>query len=415
MHTIDVRAAGPTRATFTMFVAQAHSFTQQARLAITLAWVAGYTNILTVLACGTVTSHVSGTASNLGRDIAEGKWQLGLHALYLLLTFLVGAAASGFMTELGRRKAWESIYVLPMAFEALLLAAFAIGIELFEHAPAQPGSTLFWLTGIASAAMGLQNATITRISNGVVRTTHVTGVLTDLGLELVQFVWWLSDKHKDFPPGLTRQIIHSARAHPTGRRLALLVSIIGSFAFGAALGTLAYDLKPQWAMFPPVLFLAWIILQDLRLPIGEIEPSDLVGGEQGIDLPSALALYHLRRGESRGSKVHRLPNLLAWSERLPRSTRVVILDLAEVQSIDANAAMELRAVLALFASQGRRLVIAGLNPEQFKQLRRAGAGDRLEPSDVCPDLELAIARGINLLEELLSNTSTFTGTLSDSR
>ncbi len=54
-----------------MFVAQAQSFTQQARLAITLAWIAGYTNIITIMACGTVTSHASGTTSNLGRDVVE--------------------------------------------------------------------------------------------------------------------------------------------------------------------------------------------------------------------------------------------------------------------------------------------------------------------------------------------------------
>ena len=62
-----------------MLVSQAHSFVQQGRLAITLAWVAGYTNILTILTCGTVTSHISGTTSNLGRDVAERSW--GLRAL----------------------------------------------------------------------------------------------------------------------------------------------------------------------------------------------------------------------------------------------------------------------------------------------------------------------------------------------
>ena len=50
-----------------MLVSHAHSFRQQARLAVTLAWVAGYTNIVTLLACGTVTSHVSGTTSLLDR------------------------------------------------------------------------------------------------------------------------------------------------------------------------------------------------------------------------------------------------------------------------------------------------------------------------------------------------------------
>src|SRR5262245_46776043 len=115
-----------------MFVAQARSFRQQARLAVTLAWVAGYTNILTVITCGTVTSHVSGTASNLGRDIAEGSWPLARLSLFLLGTFLAGAMASGALIEVGRRRGWASIYSLPIAIESLLLAMFALGLEAYD-------------------------------------------------------------------------------------------------------------------------------------------------------------------------------------------------------------------------------------------------------------------------------------------
>jgi len=388
-----------------MFVAQAHSFTQQARLAITLAWVAGYTNIITVLAAGVVTSHVSGTTSNLGRDIAEGKWVLAGYAMYLLITFFIGAMVSGAATEFGRRRGWNSIYVLPMAIQAFLLGIFAFAIELIDPQAPRYGNTLFWMSGIASVAMGLQNATITRISSGVVRTTHVTGVLTDLGLETVQLLWWLGDKNRDYPPGTSRGLIRSVRHHPTGRRLALLASIVGSFAIGAALGTLMYQSLPEWAMFPPVLFLLWIIYQDVHVPIVEVEASDLIGKEAGLELPDAMAVFHLRKKKSQSDQVHRMPDLLAWADRLKASTQVVILDLGDVTQIDANSAMELRAVLNRFSAQGRRLVISGLTLQQFKQLREAGAGEKLEPADVCPDLELAIARGLNILEDWLTNSS----------
>src|SRR4051812_19006571 len=116
-----------------MFVSQAHSFRQQARLAVTLAWVGGYTNIVTVLTCNTVTSHASGTASNFGRELFTGAWGFAGFAFFLLATFFVGAAASGFCTELGRRRGWESIYVLPMVIESLLLAFFALLLEMHGH------------------------------------------------------------------------------------------------------------------------------------------------------------------------------------------------------------------------------------------------------------------------------------------
>lgn len=385
-----------------MFVAQAHSFTQQARLAITLAWVAGYTNILAILACDTVVSHASGTTSNLGRDIAEGRWSAAGFAIFLLITFLSGAMLSAVTTEWGRRRAWESIYIAPILFQAFMLAVFALGLEFIPRSTLDGSAgvsqwTRFAVIGTASAAMGLQNATITRISNGVVRTTHVTGVLTDLGLELVQLLWWVRDRARDIPPGSVRDLERGLHTHPTARRLALLVSIIGSFALGAGLGTLAFDHIPRWAMFPPVLFLLWIVYQDAVTPIAEIEPSIALGSAEELNLPVGLGVFHLNKDRARRGKIHRMPNLLAWIDRLPASTKVVVLDLDQVTQLDANAAMELRAALTRLAHQGRRMVIAGLNGEQYEQLRRAGAGELLDPMSVCPDLELAVARGMNLL------------------
>src|SRR4051812_33556781 len=375
-----------------MFVSQAHSFKQQALLAVTLAWVAGFTNIVAVLTCGTVISHASGTTSNFGHQIAVGDWRLAGYGACLIVTFFIGAAISGFCTELGRRRGWESIYVLPMIAETVLLAIFAIGIEINGHT--QGGITFLWMTAAASMAMGLQNATITRISNGVVRTTHVTGVLTDLGLETVQMLWWVRDRGRNVPPGTSLGLVHGAYTHPTARRLAILASIIFTFALGACLGTLVYQHFPRVVMFPPVAFLLWIVYQDVTRPIAEIEPSDIIAAN---DLPSAIAVFHLRKDKGRSRGSHRMPNLLAWSERLPETTRVVILDLGAVTEITSNVTMELRAVLSRFATQDRRLVIAGLSHQQFEQMRESGAADLFE-DDVCPDLGLAVATGLNLLD-----------------
>jgi uncharacterized membrane protein YoaK (UPF0700 family) len=387
-----------------MFVAQAHSFTQQARLAITLAWIAGYTNIISVLACGTVTSHASGTTSNFGRDIAEtargtpGASGLAAYALFLLATFVAGAMVSSFTTELGRRRGWESIYVLPMAIEALLLSIFGLGLELNDGTPMLAGPEHYWMTGVASAAMGLQNATITRISSGVVRTTHVTGVLTDLGLEAVQFAWWLCDRLRGTRRGTAAALSRSIRAHPSALRLLLLASIIGSFALGAGLGTLLYDFSPRFSMGPAVLFLIWIVYQDVVRPIAEIEASRQMSAETIRGLPEALVVFHLRRDRNRRGKVHRLPDLDAWADRLAPAARVVVLDLGEVAHLDANAMAVVRSLQSKLKSQGRRLVVAGISGPQYEELRHAGGGEFLDPLSVCPDLELAVARGLMMVE-----------------
>ncbi|HEX8524818.1 MAG TPA: DUF1275 family protein [Tepidisphaeraceae bacterium] len=381
-----------------MFVSQAHSFRQQARLAVTLAWIGGYTNIVTVLSCGTVTSHASGTTSTLAREVFTGAWGLAGFALFLLMTFFFGAAVSGFCTEMGRRRGWESIYVLPMMIEAALLAVFALRLEVHGQPLLHSQVNLWVMTGLASAAMGLQNATITRISSGTVRTTHVTGVLTDLGHESVQFLWWLWDRRRDVPPGSARALLYSVYTHPTARRLLLLASILGTFALGAGLGTVAFEKMPRFCMFPPVAFLGWIVYQDIIRPIAEIEPAKLVGGPGDLALPESVAVFHLRKDHDREGRVHRMPNLLAWSDRLPRAARVVILDLGEVTQLDANAALELTAVVNRFEVQGRQLIIAGVNREQFHQINASGA-NTLQIENVCADLELAVAKGINLVEQ----------------
>ncbi len=379
-----------------MFVGQAHSFRQQSRLAITLATVAGYTNIITLLTCHTVTSHMSGITSSLGRDLATGSWGMAAFGLFLLATFFVGAGISGFCTEFGHRRGWQSIYVLPMIVEVMLLASFALLLE-FAGRPAESWNLpLFAMTGLAAMAMGLQNATITRISGGVIRTTHVTGVLTDFGQETMQLLFWLRDRRRNVPPGPARALIHSVFTHPPARHVALLASILAAFALGAGMGTVIYEHVPRLAMFLPVAFLIWIVYQDLVVPIAEIEPFSLVGAGSSFDLPSALAVFHLRKDHDRKGRVHRMPNLLEWSERLPPAIRVIVLDLGEVTQLNANAVLELRALLAHFKEQGRQLIVAGMNA-QFREMQLSSEQELLPLENICLDLELAIARGLNLL------------------
>jgi uncharacterized membrane protein YoaK (UPF0700 family) len=380
-----------------MFLAQAHSFTQQARLAITLAWVAGCTNIISVLALGTVTSHVTGVTSQLGLDVATGQWSKALFLAVVLLSFFLGASLSGTCTELGRRRGWPSIYVLPIMLQTFALATFAFGLELYgSSVSANPGA-VYWLTTVAAAAMGLQNATITRISSGVVRTTHVTGVVTDLGLELVQFLLWLWDRRQDAGPDRMRAVLHSVRHHPTPKRLALLASIFGSFALGAAFGAVMYGSYPRWAMFAPVLLLLWIIRADVKEPIAELELSDLVSADSGLDLPEIMSIYHLRRKD--GKKATQLPDLMSWTDRLPATVKVVVLDLGLDARFDEQALLELRAAIHRMRLTGRRLILGGISNEMLPRLR-AVMGRDIGPDDFCQDFDIAVAHAMNVAEAM---------------
>lgn len=379
-----------------MFISKAHTFKQQARLAITLAWVAGYTNVITLITLGATTSHVTGSTSNLGRDIVEGKAALALYAGFLIGAFLVGAVLSGLLTELAHRAGRRSIYVLPMAVEALLLAAFAFCLEWVPESVLHEGPARWGVTALACLAMGLQNATITRISAGVVRTTHMTGVVTDLGIEIARFSLWSLDARANAASRSLRGAARRVADEPSARRVALLASLVGSFAFGAALGTLIHELNAQVCMFPPVLFLLWIIYQDVRQPIAELEPSRLESAGAGLGLPPELLVVHLRRDVKRREDIHRLPDLSGWVDGLPAHVRVIVLELGEVRQIDADSALELRTALEHARATGRTLILSGLDAAQFRQLRAAVPGRLLDPVNVCADFELALARGVLL-------------------
>jgi uncharacterized membrane protein YoaK (UPF0700 family) len=363
-----------------MFHNQAHSFQQQARLAISLTWIAGYTNALTILTCGQVTSHLTGIVSELGVEVAEQRWTTASYLLGLLGAFLAGAFTSGALLEFGRIRLLQSIYVLPMLLEALLLAAFALLVDWQATAQLTAADARIWLTFVPAFAMGLQNATITRISGGVVRTTHVTGVVTDLGLELSKLAF--------ASLGHGRRLLPQ-RANQSLWRSLLLGSILGSFALGAGLGTLAFDHVQAWSMVPAVLFLAFLTLQDLLKPIAAVELR-----ARPHDGAPIVAIYHAEPPAS--GRRFRLPDLATWAAGLDEHVRVVVLDLANLGAMGERSALELRALMLHLREEGRALVLAGVGQPQLAALHHAAVLLDFDADDLCQDLPTAARRAESL-------------------
>jgi uncharacterized membrane protein YoaK (UPF0700 family) len=231
----------------------------QVRLAVMLAWVGGFTNVVGVMACGEVISHVTGGTTRIvmGADLATPE-VVGISA-WILAWFASGAVASGLLTGVAHARGWQAVHARPMAVEAVALAVLATVVELHDPADGSPMEGTMLLVGTAAGAfaMGLQNATITRISGGVVRTTHLTGVVTDLGLELSRLVVPAPGPAPD--PSLPWSVRH--------QRLLVLAAILASFVAGAAVAAPLYLWSDGRSMIVPALFVAWIILQDARRPI----------------------------------------------------------------------------------------------------------------------------------------------------
>lgn len=150
-------------------------------LGYVLAFVAGAVNAGGFLAIGQYTSHMTGIVSGMADHLALGEVRLALAALVAWLAFVSGAATTAILVNLARRRHLRSQFALSLLVEAALLLLFGVaGAYLAEMRELLAPATVLLLCFI----MGLQNAIITKVSSAVIRTTHVTGMSTDLGIEL---------------------------------------------------------------------------------------------------------------------------------------------------------------------------------------------------------------------------------------
>lgn len=158
---------------------EARTFNTDSRLACTLAAVAGALNTAAFKSVGFFAANMTGNISALSDHMATIDLSAGLFFLGIVFLFIAGSAFSTLIISAGRRRGISSIYAVNIAIEGLAL--MALGVVESAFTLASPGGLLI-LT--LSFLMGLQNAVVTRISNARVRTTHVSGTATDIGIEL---------------------------------------------------------------------------------------------------------------------------------------------------------------------------------------------------------------------------------------
>ncbi len=211
----------------------ARSESQNRWLAGYLAFVGGFVNSSGFVLIGTFSSHVTGNVGRLANDAATGQYAAAVAALSLVLCFFVGAFAASMIIEsrfFGRSN--TRAYALALATETSLLLLFTLlsYVTVSAHPRVRDAET-----ALLCAAMGLQNALVTRLSGAVVRTTHLTGVVTDLGIEAARwFRFWRSSLSE-----VTRMPLVLGRnpaERPSAPKVLLLGTIVASFLAGASCG-----------------------------------------------------------------------------------------------------------------------------------------------------------------------------------
>lgn len=190
-----------------------------------LAFIAGSINVIGLMGFDhQPITHLTGTTSLLSVEIAQSNWGTALHFFGLLFFFMLGCVVSGFIIQNSTLKMGRRYGVALFLASALLFVAEPL---LNKHN--------FYGLYIAACACGLQNAMISTYSGAVVRTTHLSGMFTDLGIFLG----------------------HALRGLPIdSKRLRLCCLVISGFFCGGLAGTWMFQQLAYSALLLPATLTA---------------------------------------------------------------------------------------------------------------------------------------------------------------
>lgn len=188
--------------------------------ALMLAFNAGMINALSlVTVLHQSISHMTGNVSMFAVAWADQNYHMMFYLILVVLFFVLGAFYSGYILgdgnlQLGRR------YGIPLTLVSIFTVLCWCFIPFF------PRYALLW----AAAAMGMQNAMVSHYRGTIIRTTHLSGVLTDIGLALGYLMRGL---------------------YVDPRRLLLHFSILFGFFSGGLIATFCYKFWGMHAFLIP--------------------------------------------------------------------------------------------------------------------------------------------------------------------
>lgn len=202
------------------------TFTHNLSIAILLSFVAGIVNVAGYLSVHQLTTNVTGHFAFLIEEVNQSNFTKAIFLFLYILSFLFGSFTSNFLVELNLKRNSNYVYLLPIAIECSILFGSALfGQYIINKLPNLLAFLLLF-------AMGLQNALVTVISKSIVRTTHLTGLFTDLGIELSQLFFYKESSQQ-------LRLLKSIR---------LRMAIISSFFIGGIAGGLAYSQIQLYAL-----------------------------------------------------------------------------------------------------------------------------------------------------------------------
>lgn len=231
-----------------MFSHQGHHRTHShnIKIATLLSFVAGFVNVTGFVSIHKLTTNVTGHFAFFVDDIYQLRFTDSIVFFIFILSFFLGAFVSNTLVEIVRKKSEKNTFVAPIVIEIIILYTIAIfGSYIINSSPNTIAIVLLF-------AMGIQNSLVTKISNAVVRTTHLTGLFTDLGIETSQLFFYKTPENKS-------KLIET---------ISLRLTIISFFFIGGIAAGILYKYFGLYSLIiPPTLLALGLIYDNLKFKI----------------------------------------------------------------------------------------------------------------------------------------------------
>lgn len=208
-------------------------FTTTCIVTIGLPVLCGCMNAIGFLTLGVFTSHISGHATNVGKDLVWRYDTTAAMSLSLLTAFFVGGCVSTTLVALGRVRS-KARHTLTLIIEAVALAIVAA----MPSPPMDPAGKML-VASYLSFVAGCQNALVTRAFGAVLRNSHMTGVATDLAIEVTRLAFWAVARYRH-TEDRHLHILHDLIKEDEWAQARTHLWVFWSFVGGAAIGGALY-------------------------------------------------------------------------------------------------------------------------------------------------------------------------------
>lgn len=213
------------------------------KLGVLTAFSAGMVNVISVIVFFAFTSNVTGHYAVFAQELAKGNWFQAAIVILWIMLFFFGSFTSNFIIIHGNKYIGRYLsHAIPIILEIICLLVVGIYLQGFYTESLQETE---FLVGLLLFAMGLQNGLTASISNSAVKTTHLTGLTTDLAIALSM---------------MTKK--HYRKDEKVVEKIQLLSSIMFFYVLGGVITGVLYNTIQNYTFYIVCFFLTIIIFYD---------------------------------------------------------------------------------------------------------------------------------------------------------